>query len=226
MNIHRIIFVGVLLSGLLGSAVIGATENSSIDLALAQKYFQEADALCARDQGQLWGVSACGPMLFIDPDTRAVVASQADRENLLARKGDVYIGLWPEGRPTANTATDWVGVKWTTIQWPLPANKYVRARLMAHELFHRFQDKIGLPASNNPANSHLDSLEGRILLQLEWLALREAVTHQGLQRRRAIEDALAFRLRRRELFPAAAREERELEMNEGLAEYTGVRLSG
>jgi hypothetical protein len=82
-----------------------------------------------------------------------------------------------------------------------------------------------LPASN-PANSHLDSLEGRILLQLEWLALREAVTHLGRERQQAIQDAITFRLRRRELFPAAATEERELEMNEGLAEYTGTRLSG
>jgi hypothetical protein len=223
--IHRIAFAGALLYGLLASAVIGTAQSSPIDLVLAQKYFQEANALCTRDHGQLWGVSLCGPMLFIDPDTREVVASQADGEGRLVKKGDLYVGLWPEGRPTANTATDWAGVKWTTIQWPLPVNKYARARLMAHELFHRIQDKIGLPASN-PANSHLDSLEGRILLQLEWLALRDAVTHPGPERQTAIQNALIFRLRRRELFSAAATEERELEMNEGLAEYTGTRLSG
>jgi hypothetical protein len=223
--IHSVAFAGALISALLASAIIGAAQNSSIDLALAQRYFQEADTLCTRDHEQLWGVSLCGPMLFIDPDTREVVATQADSEGRLAKKGEIYVGLWPEGRPTANTATDWAGVKWTTIQWPLPVNKYARARLMAHELFHRIQDKIGLPASN-PANSHLDSLEGRILLQLEWLALRDAVTHPGPQRQRAIQDALTFRLRRRELFRTASAEERQLEMNEGLAEYTGTRLSG
>ncbi len=164
-------------------------------------------------------------MLFVDPATHDIVANNTDREGLLTKQGNVYVGRWPEGRPTANSANSWAGVKWTTIQWPLPVNKYTRARLMLHELFHRIQDQIGLPASN-PTNNHLDSLEGRILLQLEWLALREAVTHQGTERRKAIDDALVFRFRRWELFPQAAEEERALEMNEGLAEYTGVRLSG
>jgi hypothetical protein len=40
-----------------------------------------------------------------------------------------------------------------------------------------------------------------------------------------LDDALAFRAYRQSLFPKAAEEERALEMNEGLAEYTGVRLS-
>ena len=164
-------------------------------------------------------------MLFIDPVGHALVANSADREGLLGKQANVYIGHWPAGRPTSNSAVDWAGVKWTTVQWPLPVNKYARARLMLHELYHRIQDQIGLPGTN-PTNNHLDSLEGRILLQLEWLALREAVTHLGAERRQAIADALVFRLRRRELFPLAAAEERALEMNEGLAEYTGVRLSG
>jgi hypothetical protein len=200
-------------------------QQSPIDTKLAEKYFQEAGALCDQDHARLWGISLCGPMLFVDPATHALVANNADREGLLTRQGNVYVGNWPEGRPTANTANDWAGLKWTTIQWPLPINKYARARLMMHELFHRIQDQIGLPGSN-PMNNHLDSLEGRILLQLEWLALREAVTHQGTERRKAMDDALVFRFRRRELFPQAAEEERALEMNEGLAEYTGVILSG
>lgn len=96
---------------------------------------------------------------------------------------------------------------------------------MAHELYHRIQPDIGLPASN-PSNDHLDSVDGRILLQLEWRALRRALTGTDVDRRTAIEDALVFRLRRREVFPQAAITERGLEMNEGLAEYTGVKLRG
>jgi len=222
----RYIFTGLvfaLVIPVFGSRVMA--QQSPIDTKLAEKYFQEAGALCDRDHERLWGVSLCGPMLFVDPATHALVANSADREGLLTKQGDVYVGHWPEGRPTANTANDWAGLKWTTIQWPLPVNKYARTRLMMHELFHRIQDQIGLPGSN-PMNNHLDSLEGRILLQLEWLALREAVTHQGTERRKAIDDTLVFRFRRRELFPEAAEEERALEMNEGLAEYTGVILSG
>ncbi len=220
-----LLFTGVVLVWLFDPTIKVQAQAPSIDNVLAQKYFQEADKMCRLDAGRLWGTSLCGPMIFIDPDTRLMVANRADREGLLVKTGEVYVGRWPEDRTTANTAVDWAGTKWTTVQWPLPTNKYARLRLMAHELFHRIQDQLKLPASN-PANDHLDSLEGRVLLQLEWLALREAVTHQGAQRNNSITDALVFRFRRHELFPLSNAEERQLEMNEGLAEYTGVRLSG
>jgi hypothetical protein len=77
----------------------------------------------------------------------------------------------------------------------------------------------------NPSNAHLDSREGRIWLQLEWRALRRALLESGEARRQAVADALLFRARRRELFPSATQED-FLEMNEGLAEYTGVKLRG
>jgi hypothetical protein len=221
----RLLFPGVVLFWLLAPTIRVTAQAPSIDPVLAEKYLREADALCHRDAGRLWGISLCGPIIFIDPNSRAMVANQADREGLLVKNGEVYVGRWPEDKTTANTAIDWAGKKWTTVQWPLPTNKYARARLMVHELFHRIQDRLNLPASN-PTNSHLDSLEGRILLQLEWLALREAVTHQGAERKRAITDALVFRFRRHEIFPLSKVEERQLEMNEGLAEYTGARLSG
>src|SRR5438046_7411128 len=96
---------------------------------------------------------------------------------------------------------------------------------MAQELWHRVQNEIGFPSSG-AANNHLDSRDGRVWLQLEWRALAAALTSRGKQRRRAITDALLFRAYRRTIFPQAASQEREMEMHEGLAEYTGVTLSG
>jgi hypothetical protein len=107
----------------------------------------------------------------------------------------------------------------------LPADKHRRRDLMAHEMWHRVQNEIGFPSSG-AANNHLDSLAGRLWLQLEWRALEAALRTRGLRRRKAISDALIFRGYRRTLFPRAAIEEREMEMHEGLAEYTGARLSG
>src|SRR5713226_2210476 len=72
----------------------------------------------------------------------------------------------------------------------------------------------------------LDTRDGRLWLQLEWRALAAALTSRGKQRRRAIADALLFRAYRRAIFPQAASEECEMELHEGLAEYTGVKLSG
>lgn len=223
----RHIFSAVLLITMVLAplAAAQAQEQRTINLPLARKYFVEAEMICRRDDGRLWGRSLCGPVLFVDAETREVVANQADKEGRLAAQGGAFVGKLPEEMGTANTAVNWAGVRWTMIMWPLPANRYARSRLMLHEMFHRVQDELGLPAGN-PSNNHLDSLEGRVWLQMEWLALREAVTHRGTQQRSAIADALLFRALRRELFQQAAAEERALEMNEGLAEYTGVRLSG
>ncbi|HXG68697.1 MAG TPA: hypothetical protein VNO70_26610 [Blastocatellia bacterium] len=202
-----------------------AGQGAPIDATLARQYFHEAQNLCNQDGGKLWGVSLCGPIIFVDRQTRAVVANQADRESNLSLSGDVYVGKLPDKINIANTAVEWAGVKWTMVIWPLPEDVYARASLLAHELWHRIQNDIGLPGSM-PANHHLDSRDGRIWLQLEWRALATALSHRGPRRLQAVQDALAFRAYRRKLFPQAAAEERALEMSEGLAEYTGVKLSG
>ena len=201
-------------------------QDVPIDLARAHQYFEEARAICERDAGKLWGKSLCGPMLFVDIESRQLVANQPDREGILQKTGNVFTGTLPENENIANTATTWAGVKWTMIIWTsLGDTPAARARLMMHELFHRIQDEIGFPM-RNPSNAHLDSLDGRYWLQLEWRALRRALVEKDAARRQAIADALTFRARRRQIFPQAAAEERALEMNEGLAEYTGVKLRG
>ena len=200
-------------------------QSSPIDTTLASQYFQEAQAVCNRDNGRLWGVSLCAPMLFVDRKTRTVVANQADKEGILTKDGNVFVGQLPAKVNIANTATEWAGVKWTMVIFPLPEDKIRRANLMAHEMWHRVQNDIGFPSSG-AANNHLDSRDGRMWLQLEWRALAAALMSRGKQRHQAIADALLFRAYRRAVFPQAASEEREMEMHEGLAEYTGVRLSG
>lgn len=230
MTTHtRYIFTSM-LTALIALAILSqpralAQGEQVINPSLARKYFSEAETICGRDGGRLWGRPLCGPVMFVDAETRTAVANQADKEGRLLQKDGLFTGRLPDAVGAANTALNWAGVRWTMIMWPLPANRYARARLMLHEMFHRVQDELGLPASN-PSNNHLDSMEGRLWLQAEWLALREAVTHAGPARKASIADALLFRSLRRRLFPQATAEERALEMNEGLAEYTGVALSG
>lgn len=206
-------------------AFSSADQGQSIDAALAEQYFQEARSICDKDDKKLWGVSLYGPMLLVDPATRMVVANQGDQQSRLSKKGDVFVGHLPEEVGIANTAVNWSGVKWTMVIWPLPSSQVARARLMVHELYHRIQDEIGLPASN-PSNNHLDTLEGRLWLQLEWRALGRALKLSRAESRAAITDALIFRAHRRRLFPQSVQSELSLEMNEGLAEYTGIKLRG
>jgi len=202
-----------------------AAQTSSIDTALAQQYFHEAENICRADGGKLWGVSLCAPILFVDPKTRFIVANEQDAEGSLTKQENVFTGQLPERVNIANTALDWSGTRWAMIKWPLPENKFERANLLAHESWHCIQNALNFPASM-PANAHLDSPQGRLWLQLEWRALAAALSERGDARRAAVRNALMFRDYRRTLFPGAATQERALEMNEGLAEYTGAKLSG
>jgi hypothetical protein len=119
----------------------------------------------------------------------------------------------------ANAAMDWGGTRWTTLVWAtIPGDPHLRSQLLVHELFHRIQPKIGL-LGRDGHNEHLDTLDGRYLLQLEWRALEKALGSRGQQRQGALSDALSFRQTRRRLFPGAAENERRLEINEGLAQY-------
>jgi hypothetical protein len=196
-----------------------------IDPQLAAQYFSEAKVISERDAGKLWGRPVHAPMIFVEPNSRYAVANVADGEGRLRRQGDLYVGTLPESFIVANNATHWSGTYWTMVKWPLPENRYTRRRLLVHELFHRMQDSLGLPGSD-VANGHLAVGDGRVLMRLEWRALAEALMRDGEERRAAIADALLFRARRRELFERAGVEERQLELNEGLAEYTGFKLSG
>ena len=186
--------------------------QGQVDPRLAQRYFQEATRLCERDAGRLWGVSLCGPMVIADPATGTRATSQPEPE-----------GPPPRFSGFADGPVTWGGARWFSFPlWMLPANDAdTRQQVMLHGLFHRIQPELGL-ITENGFNEHLDTLEGRYWLQLEWRALRRAIESSGSARAEAIADALAFRRERRRLFPGAAENERREEIREGLASYTGV----
>jgi hypothetical protein len=122
----------------------------------------------------------------------------------------------------ANSAIDWGGTRWSIFAWRSVSNdERIMGRLMMHELFHRVQPQLGLFV-NDGHNEHLDTVEGRYWLQLEWRALARALGTTAAARDSAVRDALGFRQKRREQFPGSAENERTLEINEGLAQYTGT----
>ena len=216
----------LLILAVLVCAVTTGAQTAPIDQAKAAQYFEEAQRVSAADGGRLWGVALYGPMFFVNPATSEVVANQADAEGKLTQHGAVWTGKLPPQIGAANTAIDWAGVHWTMVIWPLPAHRRERAALMMHECFHRVQAQFGLPARDS-VNSQLDTRDGRIWLELEWHALERALVDSAdpVKRNRAVADALLFRAWRRTVFSGAAEKEDALEMNEGLAEYTGERLA-
>src|SRR5262245_56674282 len=186
---------------------------AQVDQQLAEGYFKEAATICQRDGGRLWGVSLCGPMVFADARTRTLATNQPRPTEEPARA----LGF-------GNAPIEWGGSRWAAYIWDFTmsfGDARARGILLLHELFHRIQPELGLiTLSGN--NAHLDTLEGRVWLRLEWRALARALGQTGEERKRAVSDAAGFRLARRSQFANAAENERVEEIREGLAQYTGT----
>ena len=205
----RVIVFLYLLGGVAPPAV------AQVDQQRAQEYFKEAQALCERDGGRLWGVSICAPMVIADRRTQTLATSQPAPEGARPR----LLGL-------VNAPVQWGGATWGAYVWDDVANATPRHRMeiFLHELFHGVQPRLGVIAPAN-ATEHLDAADGRYWLRLEWRALARALRDSGEQRNLAVRDALAFRQARRLLYPASVEDERGQEITEGLAAYTGTVLA-
>jgi hypothetical protein len=111
--------------------------------------------------------------------------------------------------PGRSPPVSWGGLRWFSLPLYMLAGKTAdeRQQVLLHGLFHRIQSDLGF-LTDKGYNDHLDTLEGRVWMQLEWRALRRALESSGSDRAEAIADALAFRRARRRLFPGAADNER------------------
>jgi hypothetical protein len=79
-----------------------------------------------------------------------------------------------------NALVTWDGATWGAYVWDFVVNEMPRGRkeLFLHELFHAVQPQLGLtvPAL---ASEHLDAVDGRYWLRLEWRALARALRESG-----------------------------------------------
>lgn len=200
-------------------------QNNLKEISEAAKYFKEAKSLSDADNGELWGVKLYGPMMLAYPETRLIIANEPDNENFLEEINGAFVGILPDELNIANTAFDWNGKKWTMVMMPLPEDQFIRNSLIMHELFHRVQNDINIPLYNYTCD-HLDKKEGRILLRLEWEELFSALNSGNDERVKHIRSAIILNKYRMKLFPEADSLESRMLLNEGLAEYTGIKLSG
>jgi hypothetical protein len=213
--------VQALLIGLAVATPLPTYAADSIDHAQAASIFRQANVICKRDGGALWGHTLCGPMLLVNPNDRSLVTNQPDATGVLQRSGSVFIGTLPPSEPLADTTMTWSGTRWCELLWPWPMREDpdMRHVTLAHELFHRIQqDDLHIEKLDGD-NSQLDTLDGRYLIELEWTALAAALqASTSDDRRTGAADAILFRRVRYRLFPAAATNEMTLESNEGIAE--------
>lgn len=212
-----------MIAGMLNIGVLKGQEPA--DLQLAKSYFDELDSLCRIDNGNLWGINLYGATMFVFPKSRLIIANQADKAENLVEKEGLFVGMLPDNVNIANTSMEWNGTSWTMVNWEdIPAgDKYSRAKLLIHESWHRNEEVIGIKPVMTE-NTHLDELQGSVLLKLEFLALSHALMSQAGEKTTHLTNALNIRAYRQLLFPA--NNENTFELHEGMAEYTGFRLCG
>jgi hypothetical protein len=188
-------------------------------------YFNEIKK-STQENYELWNKDLYGAMLLVNPQTREIYANEPDEAGLLKKEGAIYRGLLPNEINFANTAIDWNGKRWAMIMLPLPRDKQSRINLLSHELFHKAQPSLGF-VINNMDNNHLDQKDGRIYLRLELEALEKALLSESVSEvKEHLTNALIFRKYRNILFVGSDTTENVLELNEGIAEYTGQMISG
>jgi hypothetical protein len=199
-------------------------KNTTTENSIA-KYLNEVKIATKRGE-TVWSKNLYGAIIFVDPRTRQMYTNEPDSAGILKANGEIYSGVLSVNVNIANTSLHWSGRDWAMIMLPLPANKQDRLNLICHELFHKAQPALGFHNLNTD-NNHLDQKDGRIYLRLELNALEKALlSSTSSEKNKHLANALTFRKYRQTIYRDAGSTENNLELNEGLAEYTGNILCG
>lgn len=220
MIAHRVLLACAAMAALTAADDASAP---SIPLPAAKAVLAKADTLCQADNGRLWGISLCGPLMLADPQTRQAVANAPVAG--ATRDDGLYRFTLPKNFSIADAPAVYGGVRWAMVRWPPATDADQQAVLLMHESFHRIQPQLGFNGDADVSIAGVPSLDteaGRIWLRGELAALRVALQSTGSARTAALRDALAMRAYRHSLFPAAAQGEQNLDVLEGLAESTGI----
>lgn len=177
---------------------------------------QIAEILNRPESKQLWNISLNAPILLIDHLKNKMFVTAIDSGKIQPLKEEV----WDNKVPLANSIFDYKGGKYVTIIHAALMNTSCEGRinLLSHEIFHLHQNDLGIKNTIS-VNYHMDEVQGRALLQIEMKALQHALEHDTV----GLYEALYIRAYRQSLNPS--NNEDLYELNEGLAEYTGVKLS-
>jgi hypothetical protein len=183
-----------------------------------QESLQEsADVLNKPESRQLWNVTLNSPIIIIDHFENKMHFTGIENGVVQPIREE----KWDNKVPLANSFFDYENKRYVTIIHAALMHSPCKQRinLLSHEIFHTYQKGLGIE-NQLSTNYHMDEVEGRALLQMEMEALRQVLSGDlG-----SLHDALCIRGYRQSLFPN--NNEDMYELNEGLAEYTGVKLSG
>lgn len=202
-------------------SITSCSQSASNQMEKAAPCFENLKNVSDSDNGKLWGKTLYGPTMFVDAQTRNLVANQQNKENTLEQKGDLFFGQLPEDIIIANTSFDYCGENWTCVIWDNNRDLLTSTQILIHESWHRIQDEIGLHACGS-SNQHLDETEGELLLKLELTILKNLLQNDSKDLKEGLVDAMTVRKMRQTMFPN--NNENQFECHEGMAEYTAYKL--
>ncbi|MBQ3843506.1 MAG: hypothetical protein II817_12150 [Bacteroidales bacterium] len=200
---------------------VSCSQSNSNSMEKAAPCFENLKKVSDADKGKLWGKTLYGPTMFVDVQTRNLVANQQNKENSFEQKGDLFFGQLPEDIIIANTSISYCGEDWTCVIWDGSRDLLTSTQLLIHESLHRIQDEIGLPSCGS-SNQHLDETEGELLLKLELGILKDLLQNDSKDLTEGLCDAMTVRKYRQTMFPNG--NENQFECHEGMAEYTAFKL--
>jgi len=184
----------------------------------------KAKAILEEDAGELWGLPIWSTdILVLDFDNTIY-----SLEKLLDCQTDdgilFYKTIEPNELAFTNSAQMYNGKRYAVVMVNYLDDN---SATIIHELFHVVQLKVRKFRSD-PVN-YLDNHDARILLRLEFQALRNSLSaangDNAEAAQRYLADAVTFRKVRQEKYASSRRDELEIETLEGMANYTGLKLS-
>jgi hypothetical protein len=191
-------------------------QRNICEMTLEESLQQVAETLNKPESKALWNLALNAPIILVDHFNNKVFFTAVENGTVQALREEA----WDERVPLANSFFEYEGKKHVIIIHAAFMNAPCEERinLLSHEIFHLYQNSLGIK-NEASVNYHMDEAQGRALLQIEMKALQQFLSgNTG-----SLSDALHIRAYRQRLYPE--NNEDMYELNEGLAEYTGIRLS-
>lgn len=186
------------------------------------EFFKEIDSIALKNNS-IWGESIIGPILLVDPKSRIFYSNTDPDKQHFTNSDTCYTGVLPPDIHIWNTTLNWKGKKWAMVMLPLSNIPKHAISVNLHELTHVFLSKKGFP-NHYVDVSHLTEKEGRILISIELRLMKKYLSTNFDTD--YLREALAIRSLRYNKYIDGRVNENLLELNEGLAEYSGTLMSG
>ena len=178
------------------------------------------------DNGKLWNGNIWNDNILVLDETEIIYTLKNNLSNISSDSLLFYKPVKEKTLLHVNTNQEFEGEKWAIVQnYDITPSDSCQTPI--HELFHLFHSKYIKIAGN--IVEYLDNYKAKILLRTEFEALRNCIkslqTNNETAAKQFLNDAVYFRTKREKQFKNQNHYALELETLEGLASYTGYKLS-